>query len=965
MILASLARSLYRASLLAALVGSAADTCGADDFDTFLKPLFAENCTKCHGGQRPKGKLDLEELKTAQHLLARPQLLEDMIEVIEAAEMPPEDEPGLSEEQRAELLATLQTMLRAATSERAVAAVPIRRLNRFQYNNSVRDLFQLKTDVFPLPEKLMTRSGAYLQSASGKMPDRVEVACLSFSAAGGLTGVAAYPKDLRAAHGFDNQANQLTLSPLLLDAFLRLGMSIVDSPDFNQGTVGVWSELFAAPAADADLEAEVTTRLGSFLRRAFRGPVENATLNRYAAYTLSKIKQGLPFADSMKKAAAAALSSPMFLYRHGFVEGAEERFRLASNLSYFLWGSGPDAQLLRAAESGELAQPEHLNKTLDRMLADPRIERFLDTFPSQWMQLENVLAATPDPAQYRLFSLEGVIPASLQMVLEPLLLFDAVFIEDRPIVELIAPAFSYESRFLKTWYRSDLQPPPLDIAKIAEENRVKEERLEVLDATLALLRAQLEALEQELPALIAKKLATVDLSAGQAEWEANEERMLAERPELSLWQRIGPFGAANFDEAHARSFIDEAAVDLKLAHGELQWTEEPGFVDGKGHALQGASCATYLYRTIRAGLTAPLGVSLGTDDSFKMWLNGELVAENKVTRGLAPDQEQLRLELLEGQNTLLLKVVNGGGGYGFYFKALDTTVPEPVLATLRVPAGERSLEQTDKVSEYYLTVAPELAPIRVAHAQESAALNGRLKEKLDARQRAPKPKTLEQVRQETQKRFDDDIRNQLRSRTFERVAASDPRYGGVITNAAMLSMTSGPKRTHPIARGAWIIEVIFNDPPPPPPNDVPALNEDLSSDKLTIRERFAEHRANPDCAGCHSTLDPLGFALENFDITGRWRDVYLNGRDVDPSGTLMKKHAFEGIVQFKESLVAEERRFAKAFTGHLLRFALSRELEPGDSLTIEDIVSKTEAQGYRLRSIIREVVLSDSFLQSN
>jgi hypothetical protein len=315
--------------------------------------------------------------------------------------------------------------------------------------------------------------------------------------------VAAYPKDLRAAHGFDNQANQLTLSPLLLDAFLRLGMSIVDSPEFNQGTVGVWSELFAAPAADADLEAEVTTRLGSFLRRAFRGPVENATLNRYAAYTLSKIKQGLPFADSMKKAAAAALSSPMFLYRHGFGEGAEERFRLASNLSYFLWGSGPDAQLLRAAESGELAQPEHLNKTLDRMLADPRIERFLDTFPSQWMQLENVLAATPDPAQYRLFSLEGVIPASLQMVLEPLLLFDAVFIEDRPIVELIAPPFSYESRFLKTWYRSNLQPPPLDTAKIAEENRVKEERLEVLDATLAMLRAQLEALEQELPALIA------------------------------------------------------------------------------------------------------------------------------------------------------------------------------------------------------------------------------------------------------------------------------------------------------------------------------------------------------------------------------------------------------------------------------------------------------------------------------
>jgi hypothetical protein len=181
----------------------------------------------------------------------------------------------------------------------------------------------------------------------------------------------------------------------------------------------------------------------------------------------------------------------------------------------------------------------------------------------------------------------------------------------------------------------------------------------------------------------------------------------------------------------------------------------------------------------------------------------------------------------------------------------------------------------------------------------------------------------------------------------------------------MLSMTSGPKRTHPIARGAWVIEVIFNDPPPPPPNDVPPLNEDQTSDKLTIREKFAKHRENPDCASCHSRLDPLGFALENFDITGRWRDKYENGRDVDASGTLMKKYDFDGIVRFKESLVQENRRFAKAFTAHLLRFALSRELSPLDSLTIDTIVNKTAAENFKLRALIRETILSDSFCQSN
>ena len=90
--------------------------------------------------------------------------------------------------------------------------------------------------------------------------------------------------------------------------------------------------------------------------------------------------------------------------------------------------------------------------------------------------------------------------------------------------------------------------------------------------------------------------------------------------------------------------------------------------------------------------------------------------------------------------------------------------------------------------------------------------------------------------------FEGKVRQQQRSQTFSRREIKDPRYGGVITNAATLSMTSGPTRTHPIARGAWIIEVIFNDPPPPPPNDVPPLNENDGPQNLTIRERFAKHR---------------------------------------------------------------------------------------------------------------------------
>jgi hypothetical protein len=241
------------------------------------------------------------------------------------------------------------------------------------------------------------------------------------------------------------------------------------------------------------------------------------------------------------------------------------------------------------------------------------------------------------------------------------------------------------------------------------------------------------------------------------------------------------------------------------------------------------------------------------------------------------------------------------------------------------------------------------------------ALTKALEHSEAALKKVPQPVDVGQLQQDAQRRFDNEIRNKMRSQVFVRVAAADPRYGGVITNAAMLSMTSGPKRTKPISRGAWVIEVIFNDPPPPPPNNVPPLDEDALNKDMTIREQFAQHRENPNCAGCHARIDPLGFALENFDVVGRWRDEYENGRTVDSSGTLMNKHQFTDVVQFKEALAREEVRFAQAFSGHLLRFALSRELTPADALTLDDIVRKTERDDFRIRSIIKQVILSRDF----
>jgi len=185
----------------------------------------------------------------------------------------------------------------------------------------------------------------------------------------------------------------------------------------------------------------------------------------------------------------------------------------------------------------------------------------------------------------------------------------------------------------------------------------------------------------------------------------------------------------------------------------------------------------------------------------------------------------------------------------------------------------------------------------------------------------------------------------------------------VITNAAVMTMTSGPERTQPITRGAWMAGVIFNKPPEPPPADVPPLGEKPGEgeENLTLRERLSMHRERADCRGCHEQIDPLGFALENFDAIGMWREKYENGRTVDMEGTLFRKHKFGNVIEFKDAILAEKDRFARGLAGHLLSYAVARELGPADEIALDEIVKRTAKGGYRMQALLREVILSEPF----
>lgn len=189
------------------------------------------------------------------------------------------------------------------------------------------------------------------------------------------------------------------------------------------------------------------------------------------------------------------------------------------------------------------------------------------------------------------------------------------------------------------------------------------------------------------------------------------------------------------------------------------------------------------------------------------------------------------------------------------------------------------------------------------------------------------------------------------------------RRGGLLGMAAVLTVSSYPYRTSPVLRGAWILDSILGTPPPPPPPNVPKL-EEASEGKApkSVRERLTQHRDNPACASCHSRIDGLGFALENYDAIGRWREED-SGTPVNTSGELQDGAKFIGTEELKAVLLQRKELFIRNLTGKMLGYALGRGLTLSDGCTVDSIVAKLKDNNYSARALVEEVVLSVPFRQ--
>ena len=198
---------------------------------------------------------------------------------------------------------------------------------------------------------------------------------------------------------------------------------------------------------------------------------------------------------------------------------------------------------------------------------------------------------------------------------------------------------------------------------------------------------------------------------------------------------------------------------------------------------------------------------------------------------------------------------------------------------------------------------------------------------------------------------------------MRKVRLTDGNRGGVLGMPGVLAATSFPNRTSPVKRGVWVLEQLLGDHVPSPPPDVPALDkqDQTTATTLTLRQRTELHRTNPVCANCHKVMDPIGFGLENFDATGRWRDRDSNGQPIDAAGELPGGERFASPKDLKTIIAGRSDVLSRNLVEKLLAYALGRRLEGYDEIVVDNLTQAVADDGYRMQTLIKGVVTSYPF----
>lgn len=421
------------------------------------KRFIKKYCFECHATNEPAGDLSLRSLMAADSMIAEKELWDQVLQTVADREMPPAIHNNLpSAFEIKDVLSVLGNSAEPTTTAQPRTST-LHRLNHDEYENTLRDLFQLDAPLFVSPNHLVL-DDRYFQPASKKMPKYV----MAFSYhewahrhPNSLRGLDRTPCDPPVEHGFNNNKSSLSLSPLQLERQIQLIDSLLNHSELHHQSK-IYSDLFETSFSESQLQLlQGRNQLDLFLTRAFRRPVNEVSRKRWHALFEQQLTQHHCYTIAMKNTVKAVLLSPRFLFREDRIALDEKRFddwTIASRLSYFLWGSMPDDTLLNLALRGRLKHPQVVRKQVRRMLEDPRSRWLSTSFGMQWLQTLRAVEARPDEDQFGFFyDCPSALP-SVSMAIEQMLLFETILVENRSILDFIDADYGYLNQVLMKWY---------------------------------------------------------------------------------------------------------------------------------------------------------------------------------------------------------------------------------------------------------------------------------------------------------------------------------------------------------------------------------------------------------------------------------------------------------------------------------------------------------------------------------
>ena len=376
-------------------------------------------------------------------------------------------------------------------------------------------------------------------------------------------------------------------------------------------------------------------------------------------------------------------------------------------------------------------------------------------------------------------------------------------------------------------------------------------------------------------------------------------------------------------------------------------------VDALGHADAIQACIVrilispaFLYRVERDAGTAPAkqltDVELATRLSFSLWSSlpdrelMEAAERGQLTNDPAALQHQAR-RMLRSPKARRMATEFFGQWLGFYhfdeFRGVDNE---------RFPEFDESLRQSlyGEAISFFEHIIREDRPYSEILQADYSFINRRIAD-----------------------HYGVPWKTQGESESFSKRPLSEYHRGGMLGLGALLTATSAPLRTSPVKRGDWILRRLVGTPVPPPPADVGSIPaEEVLSDGLTVRDRLEVHRTQAECMNCHVRIDPLGFALENFDSLGRWRETYADGKLINASGELLGGQSITGLEGLKAYLHSEDRQFRRTLANRLVAYMLGRSESIADSALIERIVETLELEP-QFSTAVLTVINSKQFRQ--